>query len=401
MKEGWAVKSIDEICTISGGGTPSKLVAEYWRGDIPWVSPKDMKSEVIVDSIDHISPKAIQESATSLVQPGAVLIVVRSGILARTIPLAIAGAQVAINQDIKALSPYTLVDSRFMFLQLLARTPDLLAFVSRGATVHRLGTEFIRELKVVLPPLPEQQRIVAILDESFAAIATAKANAEKNLQNARAVFERHLDYTFSNPPSTWELTRLGDVAETQYGLSEAMNEKGEGYKIFRMGEVQNGRLIDTGSMKYAPISAAEFAKYRLMRGDVLFNRTNSFEWVGKTGIFDLVGDYCFASYLVRVQYDKTRLTPEFLNYQMNSGRFQSSVKRKASRSINQANINATILSNEYIVVPNSLKEQQRLAAGFDTLRVETLRLESLYRRKLAALDELKNSLLHRAFNGDL
>jgi type I restriction enzyme S subunit len=114
-----------------------------------------------------------------------------------------------------------------------------------------------------------------------------------------------------------------------------------------------------------------------------------------------VGDYCFASYLVRVQYDKTRLTPEFLNYQMNSGRFQSSVKRKASRSINQANINATILSNEYIVVPNSLKEQQRLAAGFDTLRVETLRLESLYRRKLAALDELKNSLLHRAFNGDL
>ncbi len=197
MKEGWAVKSIDEICTISGGGTPSKAVAEYWRGDIPWVSPKDMKSEEIVDSIDHVSPRAIQESATSLIQPGAVLIVVRSGILARTIPLAVAGAQVAINQDIKALSPHTLVDSRFMFLQLLARTPDLLAFVSRGATVHRLGTEFIRGLKVVLPPLHEQQRIVAILDEAFAAIATAKANAEKNLENTKRLNHGILDTVFS------------------------------------------------------------------------------------------------------------------------------------------------------------------------------------------------------------
>ena len=149
----------------------------------------------------------------------------------------------------------------------------------------------------------------------------------------------------------WVTKRLGDVAKTQYGLSEPMNECGKGFKIFRLGEVQDGRLIDTGRMKCADISAEEFEQYKLRKGDVLFNRTNSFELVGKTGIFTLDGDYCFASYLVRLNLDRRIVLPEFLNYFMNSAPFQESVKAKASKSINQANINATILSNEFISFP--------------------------------------------------
>ena len=196
-----------------------------------------------------------------------------------------------------------------------------------------------------MPPLPEQQRIVGILDEAFDGIATAKANAEKNLQNARALFESHLQSVFTQRGAGWVEKRLGEIAKTQYGLSEPMNEEGEGFKIFRMGELQDGRLIDTGRMKFVDIDRAEFEKYKLRAGDVLFNRTNSFELVGKTGIFALSGDYCFASYLVRVLPNPKTMLSEFLNYLMNSGEFQRSVKQKASKSINQANINATILSN--------------------------------------------------------
>src|SRR5688572_28891868 len=116
----------------------------------------------------------------------------------------------------------------------------------------------------------------------------------------------------------WQTKRLGEVAKTQYGLSEPMNEDAKGFKIFRMGEVQNGRLVDTGRMKYADITRAEFEQYKLRIGDVLFNRTNSFELVGKTGIFSLDGDYCFASYLVRLNLDRQKVLPEFLNYFMNS-----------------------------------------------------------------------------------
>jgi type I restriction enzyme S subunit len=164
----------------------------------------------------------------------------------------------------------------------------------------------------------------------------------------------------------WITKRLGDVGKTQYGLSESMNEDGKGFKIFRMGEVQEGRLIDTGRMKRADISRQEFEQYKLRTGDVLFNRTNSFELVGKTGIFKLKGDYCFASYLVRLNLDRKKVLPEFVNYFMNSDGFQKSVKEKASKSINQANINATILANELIRFPESLLEQQRIVATLDT-----------------------------------
>lgn len=134
---------------------------------------------------------------------------------------------------------------------------------------------------------------------------------------------------------------------------------------------------------------------------MLFNRTNSFELVGKTGIFDVPGDYCFASYLVRVLLNRKILNPEFLNYFMNSERFQNSVKQKASKSINQANINATILSNENVRYPKSLSEQASIVGTLNRIRAETQRLEGLYRQKLTALEALKKSLLHQAFTGQL
>ncbi len=271
-----------------------------------------------------------------------------------------------------------------------------------GAVGHqRVPKEFVEGYPVPVPPIAEQRRIVSILDEAFDGIATAKANAEKNLQNARAIFEGHLHSVFSQCGAGWVERRLGDIAKTQYGLSESMNEEGKGFKIFRMGEVQGGLLIDTGRMKFANIDQAEFRKYKLYPGDVLFNRTNSFELVGKTGIFTLSGDYCFASYLVRVLLDRKIMLPEFLNYFMNSRHFQDSVKQKASKSINQANINATILANEVVRFPEELKEQKSIVARIDSLGEETQNLESIYQRKLAALDELKQSLLHQAFSGAL
>jgi restriction endonuclease S subunit len=276
-----------------------------------------------------------------------------------------------------------------------------LVIYTMGTTIQNLQGAFYDAASFALPPLREQQRIVAILDDAFAAIAMAKASAERNLENARRVFDGQLNAVFGEQGSGWKERRLGDVATTQYGLSLAMNEDGKGYKIFRMGELQDGRLVDTGRMKFADITRSDFEKYRLRPGDVLFNRTNSFELVGKTGLFDLLGDYCFASYLIRILPDETAMLSDFMNYMMNSERFQTSVKQKASRSINQANINATIVANEVVCIPASLHEQSVIVSRLDQLREEGQRLVSVYQRKLAALDELKQSLLHQAFTGQL
>src|SRR5476651_2021062 len=168
MKNEWQTRTLDDVCEFVGGGTPSKAVDRYWRGDIPWVSPKDMKFDTVSDSIDHISKEAIDGSATSLIPKNAVLMVVRSGILARTIPIATTGRPLAINQDLKALCPSREIETRFLYHLLSSKMDLLLSMVSRGATVHRLVTDQIRALEVALPPLPEQNRIVGILDEAFA-----------------------------------------------------------------------------------------------------------------------------------------------------------------------------------------------------------------------------------------
>jgi len=162
--KGWVDTTIGEVCDFRGGGTPSKAVERYWKGKIPWVSPKDMKFEVVSDSIDHISMEAVEGSATSLIPKGAVLMVVRSGILARIVPLAVTGRELTINQDLKALCPKNIIESRFLYSLLESKMPILLSLVSRGATVHRLQTEQIRSLNCFLPPRAEQHRIIAQID---------------------------------------------------------------------------------------------------------------------------------------------------------------------------------------------------------------------------------------------
>lgn len=119
-------------------------------------------------------------------------------------------------------------------------------------------------------------------------------------------------------------------------------------------------------MKLANINNNDFAKYKLNKGDLLFNRTNSIEHVGKTGLFDLHGGYCFASYLVRVVPGTGKVLPKFLEKMMNSSAFQTEAKGKASKSINQANINATVMRNIKVPVP-SIAEQRKFVARIEVL----------------------------------
>lgn len=130
-----------------------------------------------------------------------------------------------------------------------------------GAAQPNLSAKSLSLFEIPLPLLPEQTRIVAILDEAFEAISAAVAKAEKNLANARELFDNYLNAVFTQKGEGWVERKLGEIGKTQYGLSEKMNETGSGFKIFRMGEVQNGQLIDTGMMKYADITQGEFEKY--------------------------------------------------------------------------------------------------------------------------------------------
>jgi type I restriction enzyme, S subunit len=181
LPSSWVFISVGETGSWRGGGTPSKDVPEFWtNGDVPWVSPKDMKTELIRDSEDHITDSAIEQSATSRVPVGSVLVVTRSGILARTLPVAVTAAEVTINQDLKAVTPGKWVEANFVAWALRAFASDILERCKKdGTTVASIDSEALRRYQVPLAPQNEQRRVVEAIDSYLTRLNHAVANLER------------------------------------------------------------------------------------------------------------------------------------------------------------------------------------------------------------------------------
>ena len=157
----WETRKLKHVAVAVGGMTPSKERSDYWQGDVPWVSPKDMKIDVVCDSIDHVTQTALSETGLQLVKSGALLFVVRGMILARKIPVAITSAPVTINQDMKALTPIKGVDSRYLAVVLRGLQSELLQLISEsGHGTKKLETSAWSNFKLPMPSLTEQLLIV-------------------------------------------------------------------------------------------------------------------------------------------------------------------------------------------------------------------------------------------------
>ena len=183
--KGWQKVLITEVChAIFGGGTPSKSHPEYFTGSIPWVSPKDMKSLVINDSIDHITEKAIAHSTTNLVPANSVLMVIRSGILKHTLPVAVNSLPVTINQDMKAFVPNDTVKTAFLMYFFKAIENDVLADV-RGVTADNIDFKAFQKRTIIVPPLALQEQFAAFVTQAD----KSKAIIQKALNEVQLLFD--------------------------------------------------------------------------------------------------------------------------------------------------------------------------------------------------------------------
>ena len=170
----WQIKKLKHLVRFLGGGTPSKAVDAYWSGSIPWVSPKDMRTDAVIDSQDHISERALRESVVQMVPKGSVLIVVRSGILRRRIPVAINAVPVTLNQDMKALVPQGEISAPYLrYLIEGYQQSLLLAWSKVGATVESLEHGYLANSLVPVPPIQEQRAICKALDDELRGIGEA------------------------------------------------------------------------------------------------------------------------------------------------------------------------------------------------------------------------------------
>jgi type I restriction enzyme S subunit len=191
LPAGWALEPLGDLGEWIGGGTPSKDEHSYWReGSIPWVSPKDMKTAVIADSLDHITEAAVKASATKLIEPESVLFVTRSGILEHTLPVARAVVPVTVNQDIKALKPASPLNANYIAWGARANAAAILRECSKdGTTVASVDTTLLQGFRIPIAPQEEQHRIVEAIESYSTRLDVAVATLERvqrNLKRYRA-----------------------------------------------------------------------------------------------------------------------------------------------------------------------------------------------------------------------
>lgn len=266
-----------------------------------------------------------------------------------------------------------------------------------GTTRNRISRSNLGLIPIPVPPLPEQRRIVALLDEAFEGIANAKANAEKNLQNARALFESHLQSVFSQRGEGWKQSTLAEIA-TVFGRGKSRhrprNEKklyGGKYPFIQTGDIRNAdHVITEYSQTY---SEAGLAQSKLWpKGTICITIAAN---IAETGILGF--DACFPDSVIGLITNPDEADAGFVEYLLRLFKARLQAMGKGSA---QANINMGTFESERFPFP-PVPEQRLIVATLDTLRDETQRLASIYERKLAALGALKKSLLDQAFTGRL
>lgn len=186
VPEVWEVKKVKYLFRLIGGGTPSKERKDYWGGDIPWVSPKDMKTDYIVTTEDYVTNKGLINSSSNLIESNTLLMVVRSGILQRTIPVAISKVGLTINQDMKAFVPNGLLSTEYFFYYVKGNDIYLKNdWVKQGATVESVEAELLRNSIVPIPPIEEQIKIVNMIVTTSQKTSTAIALKQQEIEKLK------------------------------------------------------------------------------------------------------------------------------------------------------------------------------------------------------------------------
>ncbi len=384
---------LDQCCQIISGSTPKTSVKNYWGGKIYWATPKDL-SDLKSSYIDE-TPRTITEEGLN--SCGAEVLPVNSVLFSSRAPIghvAINRVPMATNQGFKSFIPdREKIDAGFLYYW-LSDNKDYFNNLGNGATFKEVSKAIVSRVEIPLPPIDQQKRIAAILDKAEELRRLRRQSIEHLDVLTRSIFIEMFGDPVTNPKG-WNIVTIRDLLESaSYGTSEKAGSEGT-FPILRMGNLTYSGEIDFTDLKFINLKASEEERYSVRSGDILFNRTNSAELVGKTAIYRLSKKMAYAGYLVRLRVNQKN-TPEFVASFLNSKYAKRMLRGMCKSIIGMANINANEVQEMRIpMTPFSL--QQEFAQ-----RVEAIEsLKAKHRESLTHLDILFASLQHRAFRGEL
>ena len=384
MKKGWEEKKLGEVCDVIAGQSPEGKYYNKVGDGLPFYQGKKEFNDKFIGEPTTWTTKVTKEA-----QQGDVLISVRAPVG----PVNFSMGKICIGRGLAAIRASEIIDREYLYNFLLKHEKDIIG--NTGAVFNSINKTQIEDILIPLPLLPEQQRIVAIVEETFDAIARAKENTEKNLQNAREIFKSYLHSIFSNPGNEWPEKTLGGVAIIQSGGTPLRSSKefwdDGAIPWYSSGELNylytgvserciteiglnnsNAKLFPKGSLLVGMYDTAAL-KMSIIDRDAAFNQ--AIAGIKPNNELDLI----FILHAINA------IKPEILNQR---------------RGVRQKNLSLQKIKNISLCIP-PLSEQKSVVAKLDALSTETKKLEAIYNQKLTNLEELKKSILQKAFNGEL
>ncbi|MEE5138898.1 restriction endonuclease subunit S [Pseudomonas alliivorans] len=448
----WSWTSLNEIAALRGGSTPSMSKSEFWDGDIPWVSPKDMHGGDITESELKVTQSALDKTSLELVPIGSILLVGRSGILKRKLPVQITAVSCTINQDLKAISPLQPQPSNYVQLMLRGTERVILKEdVKQGTTVQSLVYDKLFVRPFGLPPLAEQHRIVAKVDELMTLcdrLETQQAGAESaHAQLVKALLDsliqasdanefaanwqrlaEHFDILFTTESSIDALKQtflclaadgrlvstalpadylaLSDVIEgdSLNGSSKKPEDSPGAVEILRIsaGTGVADFLTDEYEHKWADVTKAEIQKFLLAKDDLLACRFNgNLHYVGAFSL------YCgkrgvpqiFPDKLIRFRADPNKALPHYLKYILNAAPARAQIESFCATTVGNIGISAKNLKTIKLRLP-PLEEQRNIVSRLDQLMDLCDQLKTRLTQARLLNEQLASTLVERALAND-
>ncbi|MDX8477014.1 restriction endonuclease subunit S [Mesorhizobium sp. VK24D] len=385
----WRSTRLGDVSRSFAGGTPSRSNPAYYGPGIPWLKSGEVRAGRISMVEEQITEIGLQESSARIAKAGSPVIAMYG---ATAGVAGILEVDAALNQAVLAIEPVgTKLDNEFCFHLLSAEAPRLLT-MTQGSGQPNLSKGLIDGLSVPLPPLDEQRRIAEVLRSVDNAMAGGQNVAEQAQTVWNGLTETLIWDRLSSSPNVAQ--PLGHaLLGTDYGVNAPLGNEPTGYAVLRMGNLQDG-WIDPTDMKWGEIADAEALTLALDVGDILFNRTNSRDLVGKVALVREPTDFLYASYIVRLRVDQSVADPYYLFAMMHSRRAQAQFKSIATPGVSQSNINPTNLKKQIIPLP-PLADQRGISEQLQS--AEAARRIAL--EQLVTLRQIKSDLMSDLLSG--
>ena len=395
MKPGWEVRPLGEVARIVNGGTPKSSISAYWNGDVPWMTPKEMgalNGASVSDTTRTISEEGLENSSARLVPRGSVILSTRAPIGY----LAINEVPMAFNQGCRGLIPHSDLDTHYL-RHFLDHSRQTLQGLGTGATFAELAAGVLKGFAIPLPPLEEQRRIVAVLDEAFEGLARARANIESNLADAGELRVKAIAAVMGDLEETSPNLLLKDIA-LDFGRGKSKHRPrndprlyGGEYPFIQTGDVRAAdRYVHSHSQTYNDTGLAQSKLWPA--GTVCVTIAAN---IAETAT--LTYPACFPDSVIGIVPKNETAIAEYIEYVLQYARLRLQAR---GRGAAQDNINLKTFETELFPFP-SLAEQESVVRQLDEVHDHVGRVIEEGREQLIDLDALRQSLLARAFRGEL